>query len=142
MPVIDRHKKREYQNTWKARRREEWLAVHGPCVRCKRWDNLQVVSIDPTKRLGHGLWSWAKARREAELTKGQVLCDSCRKKLQEAPHGSTRRYEKHGCRCDVCRAAHAQGVEAWRERKALREMFEERRRRFFGRDAKAVRVVR
>lgn len=77
MPYKDPEQMRAYQREWKARRRREWLAENGPCVRCESTEDMQVDHIDPTKKVSHKVWTWAAHRREAELAKCQVLCRLC-----------------------------------------------------------------
>jgi 5-methylcytosine-specific restriction endonuclease McrA len=110
--------KREYQREWMRRRRDAWLAEHGPCAHCGSDKDLQVDHIDPDQKLLNpaGVWSLSAEKREAELAKCQVLCESCHKiKTAEyraalPPHGSRARYarkDEHKCRCSECRAANA-----------------------------------
>ena len=92
------------------RRRRAWFAANGPCANCGSAKRLEVDHIDPAVKLTHRIWAWSDARREAELTKCQVLCHDCHKAKttsqlpRRATHGSCGMYETHGCRCDLCRA--------------------------------------
>lgn len=105
-------KKKEYQRQWKQKRRVQWLEENGPCVLCGSDEDMQIDHIDPDQKVDHKIWSWSKARREAELAKCQILCYSCHKKKTEKerrpPHGTNSRYtsKKFRCRCDLCREAH------------------------------------
>lgn len=95
-------------------RREAWIKEHGPCAVCGTWDNLQVDHIDPrTKAVSTTsvVWGWSdEARRETELSKCQVLCDSCHKdktaaqKAMVVSHGTYTMYNnpRYKCRCDLC----------------------------------------
>lgn len=97
-----------------------------PCKRCRSgFDSghlhiypagqsvqIVLVHIDRNQKVTHRVWSWAVARREAELAKCQVLCGShhLEKTMAEtyqAPHGTHHRYTHHGCHCVECRKAHA-----------------------------------
>ncbi len=105
MPYADPKKRLEYQRNWMAKRRQDWLAANGPCVRCGTSDDLQVDHIDPTQKVSHRIWSWAIARLNAELAKCQVLCHSCHHKKTGEQNG----WGKHGsagylrgCRCELC----------------------------------------
>lgn len=102
--------KRAYQRAWVAKRRAEWIAANGPCRHCGCWEDIQVDHIDPATKVSHMVWSWSKARREAELAKCQALCRECHQwktageNSKAAPHGTHTRQSK-GCRCDLCREA-------------------------------------
>ena len=105
--------KRKYQKEWLAKRRQAWIKEHGPCVICNSTDRMEVDHIDPTlKKLNPSkLWSLSSSNpvRIAELEKCQVLCYTChkaktKKQFTVEDHGLNR-YERHGCRCDVCKAA-------------------------------------
>ena len=112
MPYKDRDAQRRFQREWMQGRRAEWLAAHGPCVRCGSSVDLEVHHLDPTKKLSHRVWSWAALRREAELAGCVVLCGVCHEaetnegKGRRAPHGTLARYQS-GCHCSPCRAANA-----------------------------------
>jgi hypothetical protein len=77
MPYADPVQQRAYQNAWAQRRRREWIAEHGPCVDCGTWDALQVDHHDSATKVTHRVWTWAEARRLAELAKCVVRCISC-----------------------------------------------------------------
>lgn len=72
---------REYQLAWVKRRRNEWIADHGPCAICGSWDQPEVDHIDrSTKVLTPAkIWSLSpeNPKRIAELAKCQVLCHDC-----------------------------------------------------------------
>lgn len=70
---------REWQRTTNARRRREWTEQNGPCVLCGSDKELEVDHVNRLDKVSHGVWSWAKPRREAELKKCQVLCHKCHK---------------------------------------------------------------
>jgi len=123
MPYKDKKKQREYQRVWKDARRKKWLAENGPCVKCGSWRELEVDHIDPKTKTMHRLWTYSEARRIAELAKCQILCRSCHKKktfvdFGWGKHGATR--YRCGCRCDICRAAHAARVRKWKRAQRLK----------------------
>ena len=107
MPYKDPEKQRAYMREWIAKRRANWLAENGPCVKCGSWENLEVDHIDPAEKVHHALWSWSQARRDVELAKCQVLChDHHLEKTRQwhydnVQHGSLGMYYR-GCRCDLC----------------------------------------
>jgi 5-methylcytosine-specific restriction endonuclease McrA len=120
MPSLSRlnHQRRHDQRRrHRARLRHiAWLQQHGPCCQCGSWDHLELDHVIRT-RLGdkskpsQDLWAWAEPRRQAELTKCQVLCRSCHRKktgleLRKYEHGLNF-YQRHGCRCLICRGAAA-----------------------------------
>lgn len=76
MPYLSMEQRREYQRQWVAQNRAAWLAGK-TCAVCGSDQNLEVDHADPTSKLSHRVWSWSKARREAELAKCQVLCRGC-----------------------------------------------------------------
>ena len=117
MPFKDPSAQRQYQREWMAKRRSDWFAENGPCVRCGSWDKLQLDHIDRTEKVSHRIWNWSKARRDAEAEKCQVLCYPCHvKKTAEygdtalgrpVSHGDVAMYTRRGCRCDLCKQAKA-----------------------------------
>jgi hypothetical protein len=102
----------QYQNAWLKRRRQEWLATQGACVRCGSWKKLEVDHIDPEQKVSHRIWSLSEKRRLAELEKCQVLCHGCHLKKTAADraakvlHATLTMY-RNGCRCRACKAVHA-----------------------------------
>lgn len=108
-PMPTREKQRAYQRSWLRKRREAWLRVNGPCVKCGSDHEMEVDHIDPAGKVSHAVWSWSAERRRAELAKCQVLCAECHKaktaaQRPRAEHGTRSRYVA-GCRCCECRAA-------------------------------------
>lgn len=106
---------RNYQRSWKAKRRAAWIEANGPCAQCGSFDKLEVDHINPEDKVEHNVWSWSEERREAELAKCQVLCGWCHqeKSTRESQirnarttkplnHGTEWAY-KRGCRCGSCK---------------------------------------
>jgi hypothetical protein len=106
-------KKRLYQNEWVAKRRHDWIESQGgQCAMCGSIDKLEVDHVDPSIKLMYPreIWSRRKEVREAELAKCQVLCFDCHEKKTRIDashpsprHGTLNMYDKHGCRCNLCR---------------------------------------
>ena len=132
MPNTDPEKRRAYSREWVARRRREYLADKS-CVFCGSTEKLEVDHIDAEQKVSHNVWSWAAARRAAELAKCRVLCHRCHQartleqKAEFQPprpvqHGTRATYDTRGCRCQVCaeaeRARHRAKRTAKRERSA------------------------
>jgi hypothetical protein len=46
---------------------------------CGASENLQLDHEDTALKVSHHVWSWSKARREAELAKCRPLCAQCHK---------------------------------------------------------------
>jgi len=120
MPYKDPAQQKEYQRVWIANRRTRWVKKNGPCATCGSTEDLQVDHVDPRRKATHRVWSWKKERREAELARCQVLCDSCHKEKiaveRLPPHGTHSRYTSptDPCRCNRCKAAHAARMREWR----------------------------
>lgn len=112
MPMKTAEEQREYQRKWVRKRRDKWLNDNGPCARCGSWNMLEVDHVNPEDKVSHKVWSWAEDRRNAELSKCQVLCHWChvRKTWENktrAQQGSNSKYSA-GCRCELCRIAHSE----------------------------------
>lgn len=108
MPYKDKDQQRAYMREWMAKRRAAWFADK-VCARCGSTENLQNHHRDKTKKISHNVWSWSDKRRQAELTKCDVLCRHCHDKetvkqgARTPPtHGTMGRYVFGGCRCDLC----------------------------------------
>lgn len=93
MPMATPAAQSAYQLEWRRKRRDAWFAENGPCVDCRSWEQLELDHIDPTLKVDHKIWSWARARREAELAKCVARCQPCHAKKSgtEAARG-----ERHG----------------------------------------------
>jgi hypothetical protein len=118
MGYKDPAQQRAYQLAWIKRRRDEWIAEHGPCAQCGSWERPEVDHVDrATKTMEPAkIWSLSAAKRAAELAKCQVLCEDCHLEKTRAeraflpPHGTKARYSRHDgkqCRCQLCRDAAA-----------------------------------
>ena len=119
MPLIG-EQKRDYQRRWLKARRDAWLKEHGPCVDCGSWENLQVDHIDPKQKVSHRVWSWSQQRRDEELSKCVVRCQSDHQKKTTAEsypvreHGTITMYDNGKCRCMLCRKVSAEYKRKWR----------------------------
>lgn len=76
MPYKDPEARREYARKWMAARRAEWFDGK-VCVDCGTTERLELDHVDPATKIHHCVWSWAKARREAELAKCVARCHDC-----------------------------------------------------------------
>jgi len=124
MPMPTKELQRKYQREWRAKRRRQWVKENGPCQMCGSRKDLEVDHVDPSSKLDHNVWSWAKKRRDRELSKCQVLCGRCHKRKTDeqrprSPHGTHNRYVS-GCRCRPCLLAHNVSTRKWRYRSGLR----------------------
>lgn len=101
--------RRNYQREWIRARRAAYFSDKS-CVICSSTEDLELDHIDPTTKTSHKIWSWSESRRLTELAKCQVLCYLCHKaktivqSTKVPTHGGKAMYEKHGCRCELCRA--------------------------------------
>lgn len=131
MPMRTREEQREYQRQWVAKRRAAYFADKS-CVLCGSIQNLELDHIDPlTKdpklKSGTSLWSWSRERRENEISKCQVLCQSCHldKTIREDSirrpllHGNAGMAKK-GCKCDLCQAYIRDSKREWRAKTGKR----------------------
>ena len=73
-----------YQAGWMAGRRSMWFRLNGPCVQCGSDKNLELDHINPEDKVTHNVWSFSKDKMEEELSKCQVLCNSCHKRKTAA----------------------------------------------------------
>lgn len=125
MPYADRQAQREYQRRWIARRRAVFFKGKA-CAWCASTVALELHHRDPNLKLHHAIWSWGETRRQAEIAKCIILCDSC----HERAHGEARRVEaelrnpcgtwqsyKRGCRCVACRAGNRDYLRELKRRK-------------------------
>lgn len=124
MSYANRDDQRTYQRIWRNRRRDEWLNANGLCRQCGSWEELEIDHIDPQTKATNPshLWSYAEDVRLVELAKCQVLCRACHLAKTNAykipGHGTKGMYNKHRCRCDTCRSAHAQRARDYRAKRA------------------------
>ncbi len=97
----------------KQRRRNEWIAQHGPCP-CGSTDQLEVDHIDPSQKAISisDVWTRCAEVREAELAKCQVLCYKCHKAKTKCDlannHHPHRNFEEEVV--NAVRAAHRMGT--------------------------------
>jgi hypothetical protein len=95
MPYADQDAQRAYQREWLARRRQEWIKSNGPCVDCGSWEDPEVDHANASDKVTHRVWSWSKARRDAELAKCVVRCGPCHEK-KTVDRGERSHGESHG----------------------------------------------
>lgn len=89
---------RTYQLAWIKRRRDGWIAEHGPCARCGSWDRPEVDHVDRSTKVMTPAKIWSLSpenpKRIAELAKCQVLCHYCHQEKTNAEmaflHGGVR----------------------------------------------------
>lgn len=126
---------------WKARRkakakliRNQWFQDNGPCKCCDSWDRLELDHIIPfhsKKRVkNEKIWMWSESKRNQELSKCQPLCWTCHRNKsafenRSFVHGRSM-YDRHGCKCRICRDASAQHKRNYRAKKRM-EKFENSR---------------
>lgn len=106
MPYNDPERQKQYQRQWIARRRAVWFADK-VCAGCGSTSSLELHHLDPSTKVTHRIWSWAKERREAELAKCQVLCFDCHLQKSVAAmvthqHGTWAMVGNHKCKCAEC----------------------------------------
>jgi len=76
------YRTKEEHNAWRRRvykqRREEFFADKC-CIDCGSGIFLEIDHVDPKTKVTHRIWLHAKERREQELQKCVVRCQSCHK---------------------------------------------------------------
>lgn len=103
-------KRGEYAREWVAKRRAEFFNSKR-CEKCGSCNSLELDHVDRTSKVSHRIWSWSSIRREAEISKCQILCAACHKEKtvseisRPITHGNSG-YDR-ACRCAVCRSAHS-----------------------------------
>jgi hypothetical protein len=115
MPFATREAQLAYQRQWKAARRAAWFKDK-ECLRCGTKDTLENHHRDRTTKTASDVWSWSIERRDIELAKCDVLCKVCHREitseqnkqdfstpLQNKKHGTDNTYNRHHCRCELCR---------------------------------------
>lgn len=93
------------------KRRQYYIdELGGKCKDCSSVDNLEFDHIIPAAKT-HNINKILSRKIEfvmIELAKCQVLCVSChdnKTALDVFPDHGLSRYEKHKCRCNICKAA-------------------------------------
>lgn len=124
MPYSDADKQKEYQKNWMAQRRNDFMSGKS-CVKCGGTNKLEIHHRDKETKVSHNIWSWSDKRRNAELAKCDVLCQSCHHEHHKGKtqHGSITMYRYHKCRCEICRAAYSKRAKNWPSRLKLRKGF-------------------
>ena len=115
MPFATVEDKRRYQVKWKSDRRRAWFKDQ-VCTKCGATQNLELHHRDRATKITSDVWSWALERRDSEIAKCDVLCKVCHREitseqnkadfstpLLEKKHGTDNTYNRHHCRCEVCR---------------------------------------
>jgi hypothetical protein len=122
----------EYHRQYKARRRAEYFQGKS-CSSCGAKENLELDHIDPLTKdpQSRNIWCWSAERRDLELLKCQVLCNTCHKIKTRERHDAIRAgggdpdahgYAKYhrGCRCRVCKDANNAHRREYRKRKSMK----------------------
>jgi hypothetical protein len=107
-PIKLAQRNRKIRETLKRRRSE--FFDNKTCILCGTDNNLCIHHIDPEEKESHYIWFWSKERREKELAKCTVLCESCHNRLHHPKimiHGTITMYKRHKCKCNECRSANA-----------------------------------
>lgn len=61
-----------------------------------------------------------RSRLDTGMPLQEALIKPVRKLSKESPHGSRKRYDRHGCRCDLCKSANAEYARQQRARRKAR----------------------
>lgn len=104
MPYSDPDRQREYQAQWRAKRRAAWFEGRR-CLDCGSREDLTLDHVDPKTKVSHKIWSWSRARREAELAKCVVRCLPCHRK-------KTARYREYNNKRTICSFEIAEEIRA------------------------------
>lgn len=78
MPYKDKNLQRKFNREWCAKRRSEFFNDKS-CIKCGSLEKLELDHIDPKTKTTNRIWSWSLERRKKEISKCQVLCNSCHK---------------------------------------------------------------
>jgi 5-methylcytosine-specific restriction endonuclease McrA len=100
--------RKEYGRVWIANRRKEFFKDK-KCENCGSTENLEPHHINPELKKDHKIWSWSEKRRNEELKKCKILCQSCHKIETKEWYKKNRKHGRswynHGCRCPICFSA-------------------------------------
>lgn len=101
----------------------EYLGETPRCVDCGVSDDLEISHNDPFSKSFNPLEVWSTQDWDSvklELDKCSLRCVPCHLKYDRVPqHGTRAEYTRHGCRCDLCKSAHALYTRDYRARKKL-----------------------
>jgi len=67
---------RGYQRAYYHRRRAAFFADKA-CERCGSTEKLELHHRDPSQKESHAIWTWSAERRDPEIAKCEVLCQTC-----------------------------------------------------------------
>ena len=122
--MLTKPAKQAYDMARYYRRQARW-ATGKVCRICGSTERLCPHHVDPAMKACRHIWSLSEARLQAELAKCIPLCKPCHDTLHALikslarpmpNHGTEARYAR-GCRCDACRATHAERNRQYRNRK-------------------------
>lgn len=111
MPYKDIEKQKQFQRTWVATRKYEFYKDKF-CSWCGDNDYLELHHTDPSQKESHNIWSWGEEKRNAEIAKCEILCESCHDDYHReidtingnaCVHGTKSMYRNQGCRCEECK---------------------------------------
>ena len=120
-------KKIDYQLSWMAKRKQEYMNKYGPCIFCGTSGKLEIHHVDADQKVSHKIWSWSKERIEHELLGCVIICRDCHIKFhslekRKVEHGKLNTYEKYKCRCPKCRAVKSEAMRKYRNSFKLQQV--------------------
>jgi hypothetical protein len=109
MGYTDKDRQREYCRVWVKKRRDRFFSGKS-CSVCGSSEDLVIHHENPGEKINHRIWSWTDTRRSAEIAKCVILCKKCHiehhaQEKRKYIHGTITMYQKHKCRCELCREA-------------------------------------
>jgi hypothetical protein len=97
-----REQKNKYMREVCFARKNAYLQIHGPCIKCGSWENLEFHHRDPKTKIRTICWSWKTAILLAEIAKCDILCRMCHIATKPFVHGTYSCYVNAYCRCKLC----------------------------------------